>query len=112
MPEMSASAFNRRATILRPIEAEDGGGGRERSGWQEVATRWAAARPTGGREALVAGVLANSEGWQVTLRFPCDVTVRDRLRLKNGPTLAIHSVADTTGRRRELLLLCESVQVP
>ena len=83
----------------------DGAGGFTES-WAEVATVWAALRPSGGGEAVDSGRLAGRLTHEVRLRYREGVT--PAMRVRSG-TRVFHILAaiDEDERRRWLRCLCE-----
>ncbi len=65
-----------RVTFRREVRTDDGMGG-SRSGWQDIATRWALVRPMTGRERLAADKVEASANYLIVVRAPCDVREKD-----------------------------------
>jgi SPP1 family predicted phage head-tail adaptor len=111
MPSLSpAGQRNRRVTIERATDVDDGQGGAVRS-WAALGSAWVKATQVAAKEGLVSGVLRSSSSWRIEMRFRDDLTVEDRLRanwLPAGQVLGISSAVDPDGRRAALILFGET----
>lgn len=103
---LGAGQLNRRITIQRPSRADNAHGGAVTS-WMDVTGAWAQMIPLRGGEALQEAVLRDVQLWKVTIRFRTEVSTDWRILFK-GEALNIRTCADPDGRRRWLVMTCES----
>lgn len=101
---MEAGKLNRRIEILRPKSVADGVGG-QREGWQHVEYRRVRARPVGGSQGDVSGMLADQQGWRIEMRR-MDIRTGYRVVL-DGQNYRVRSAVDPDGRRRDLVVLVD-----
>lgn len=104
---IGAGKRNRIVNIERQIDLPDGQGGFDRD-WAVVGRAYVDARPTGGREALVAGTLQQEQPWTIEMPWRADLTPKDRLTaawLPEGFAIAVQSVSDPEGQNRRLVVL-------
>ena len=100
--------MNQRVRIEQAVSVTDGHGGQSTS-WTARAVVWALVEPLTSREALAAQQVTAVLSTAVTIWFRDDISVKDRICLRDR-TLHIESYQDPTGRRDELRLLCSEVQ--
>jgi SPP1 family predicted phage head-tail adaptor len=93
-----------RIVLEAPVRTADGGGGATVS-WMLVAETWAAIRPVGGSESVVAEQIAGRVSHVIELRHRSGVEPRMRIR-REARTFEILAVLDVDERRRRLRCLC------
>lgn len=103
---MGASKYNRLIGLQTPIRANNGQGGSVKS-WSASTPLWAEMIPLRGQEAVVHNLATSGQLWKVTIRFRAGVTTDCRLMF-GTVSLNIRSCQDPDGRRRELVMTCES----
>lgn len=107
MPVLAAGELSTRVTVEAPQRSITAAGDRPIS-WTVVGTRWAAVRPIGARERILAGQLGSVLTHRVRMRYWA--AVRPNMRLRLGQRiLNIESVAVPDEGREQLELLCSEV---
>lgn len=102
---LKASDLNRYVTIERATDSGDDQGGQARS-WASIGNAFVKASPTGGSEALVAGVEQATQSWRIEMWWLAGLTEKDRFTaswLPAGHAIALSSVADPDGMRERLV---------
>lgn len=101
--------LNQRVRIEQAVTTTDGHGGQATT-WAVRAVVWALVEPLTSREGIAAQQVTAVLSTAVTIWFRDDISVKDRICLRDR-TLQVESYQDPTGRRDELRLLCSEVQV-
>lgn len=93
--------------ILRPVEADDGHGADETSGWTIVATPWAEVQGQDGREALIGQAIQGISTYRIRIRWRAGIGTGDQVRLggAGGTDLNITSATDPNGDREQLMII-------
>jgi head-tail adaptor len=89
--------LNRRLVLEAPVEADDGGGGVNRS-YQTVATVWAQVTPVRARSDAAADSLAALVTHRITVRMPRIINTLNRFR-DGARTFCIVAFRETADRR-------------
>ncbi|MGH6737325.1 MAG: phage head closure protein [Methyloceanibacter sp.] len=97
--------LRRRLTLEQAQRVSDGAGGFTET-WVEVATVWAALRPSGGSEAVEADRLAGRVSHEVVLRYRPGVTPAMHFRL-GARVFHILAAIDVDERKTWLRCQCE-----
>lgn len=100
-----ASRLNRRVVLQFPARIANGKGGFTKS-WTSTPA-FAEMLPLRGGEAVEHNLLNAKQLWRVTIRYRPDVTTECRI-IHDGRELNIRTSEDIDGRRRELVMTCES----
>jgi SPP1 family predicted phage head-tail adaptor len=92
--------------------ADDGAGGLDPEGWEDLRAGWGEVRPMSAMQQLVAGVLQVETSHRIRVHY--DATLLEerralRIRDLDGPLYHVRSVRDVDGRRRALEV--DAVQV-
>lgn len=106
---LSAGRLRERVTFKTPGSTPDGSGGwtGDPSNYATNPTVWAEVLPTGGREAVIAGMQAGIQAWKVTVRYRSDVESGHLISWRDK-TLNIRSAADPDGMRDSLVIFADS----
>lgn len=99
---------NQRVRIEQQVQTSDGQGGTTVSYALRCVVD-ALIEPLTGREVLAAAQVSAVLSTAVTIVFRSDISVKDRIRVRDR-VLEVESYQDPTGRRDELRLLCSEVQ--
>jgi SPP1 family predicted phage head-tail adaptor len=105
---LTSGELTRRVTIQSPSDADDGGGGSERT-WTTVATVWAKIEPGTGREFLAAQQLTPELSHLITIRWRSDVNAKCRA-VYGAQVFAIEAVADIDTKHERLVLYSSQLQ--
>lgn len=101
--------MRQRVTLRTLTRADDSAGG-ETLTWTDRARLWAAVDPTNGREFFQGGVVQNTMGHTVRLRYHADLQPAARLYVEpDGPLLEIAEVKDEGFRHRFVTVACLEV---
>jgi SPP1 family predicted phage head-tail adaptor len=109
---MRSGDLNRRVTIERVTDMEDGQGGQTQD-WQSIGALWVKATPIAGKESILAGTLHQTQPWRLECRFSADLTTKDRFAadwLPDGYRINIESLSDPDGKRSSLLIMGTAAQ--
>ncbi len=102
-----AFTLNTKISILRRTAGRDEVG-QPVDTWTEFAAPWAAARGTGGMEAIRAGAVTASQQASFRIRARADLTTADRV-VSRGVTYEIKALLPDLSRNMHIDLVCEAV---
>lgn len=95
---MRAGAMNRRVTLQRRSQSQDGSGGQSVA-WVELATVWAWLDPQMGREQVVGSQVRSVSQVNILIRYFKGLTAKDRL-VYQGRIYSITGVTDPDEKHR------------
>lgn len=105
---MPAGRLRGRITLERAVERASPSGSVTRH-WQPVGRFWAAVEPLRGREYFHANQIRDEVDVKITLRYPPDIEITPRMRVRQGQTLYdIQSVIDVHHAHQILELMCKA----
>lgn len=79
--------------------------------WADVATVWASVLPKASGERFIVGAAQELAKISHTVRIRYRAGITPKMRLSwTGRLLYINSITDPTGRRAEMVLMCEEEQ--
>lgn len=107
---MSSQWRNKRITLQRAIQAEDGVGGTITT-WTDLGTVWASVEPIGGREALRAGQLLAEMDTRIIVRWsPLVEGLTAKDRIVRGTTIynIVRPPADRRMGHKQVEIMCNS----
>lgn len=104
-----AGRLRSRITILRQSKAPTGKGGFTATWTGDPKPIAAEVIAISGREDTIDHVLQGVSVYRITVRWRADLSVREQLRLADGRVLNIKSADDPDGRRRDLLIIADTV---
>lgn len=103
---MKAGALRHRVEIQAPAHTVDSNAG-QITAWTSLGTFAAEVLPTGGAKVLEGTIAMGVQGWKVRIRWRSGIDVTYRF-IWNGREMAIGSIEDPDGRKRELLAFCQT----
>ncbi len=103
---MRAGALRHLIDLQAPAHTDDSNAG-QISAWTSLGTFAAEVLPTGGNKVLEGTIVMGVQGWKVRMRWRSGIDVTHRI-VWDGRELAIASIEDPDGRKRELLAFCQS----
>ena len=103
---MRAGALRHLIDLQAPAHIDDTNAG-QISAWTSLGTFAAEVLPTGGNKVLEGTIVMGVQGWKVRMRYRTGIDVTHRI-VWEGRELAIVSIEDPDGRKRELLAFCQS----
>lgn len=104
---LHAGQLDQRITLQRPVTTKDALGQRVQA-WADVATVWAQARPTPGREFTAAGAQQNAAAVVFAIRWRADVQSTWRAVWRGVPYALVADPIDPLGARTAIELVCKS----
>lgn len=105
MKRICARELNRPVRIERPVEVDNGAGGKTVT-WVKVHDLWAKMRPGRGRETMVGGVLTAYTAEVITVRWFPGISEKWRVVFE-GRTFNIRDIADIDEMHQFYELACE-----
>lgn len=98
---------NREVLAEFPLRRPNGQGGNTKY-WSDPTPIWAEMQPLRGQNAIEHQLQRARQLWKVTTRWREDLTSECRLVFEGKPLAIIGEPADPDGRRRWLVMTCES----
>ncbi|SRR6266487_2915205 len=107
---VASGAFNKRFSLLLPVDSADGEGGFTRT-WSTVVSTWAHIEPWKGREAWMVGQVYSNMWVKVLLRYRPSINVTPIMRGQYGQRVYnIRSVHVPAEALTTIEMLCEELQ--
>lgn len=104
-----AGRLRSRVAIMRQTQVATGKGGFTASWNADPKPIAAEVIAISGREDTIDHVLQGISVYRITVRWRANLSPREQLRLANGQVLNIKSADDPDGRRRDLVIIADTV---
>lgn len=99
--------FDTRVTLQQRAVAVSGSTGARIETWEDLATVWAEARPTSGKDLIAAAAMQAEATVRFRIRWRADVTAAMRVLWRGVPHDILGQPVDREGGRHTLELLCK-----